>query len=214
VEDADDINNIANDLVDHDVGKGREDEFAGSLYLPRHVHGTETSATRPGRCKFPAPIPPRGLDSSQTNNQRYVRDRRRLPRSSGDPLTGGLFFSQQPLDASADVFVGEHLALFYLRQAFFHVAHKPFIVINQSLDSLAGKFLGIAALFGQQGKTVWPGDPGRDLLPCNQHKSMPPLCQSRPSGSVPYRLLSRSVTESEVRHALDKPIATTCRRNR
>ena len=39
MEDADDINNIANDLVDHDVGKGREDEFAGSLYLPRHVHG-------------------------------------------------------------------------------------------------------------------------------------------------------------------------------
>ena len=35
MEDADDINNIANDLVDHDVGKGREDEFAGSLYLPR-----------------------------------------------------------------------------------------------------------------------------------------------------------------------------------
>src|SRR5216684_2387766 len=54
--------------------------------------------------------------------------------SSGLALAAALFFGDELFHSSGDFFVREHFPAVDLRQAFFHLADKPLVVTNQTLD--------------------------------------------------------------------------------
>ncbi len=69
VENADNMDDIAGDLVDHNVRKRREHEARASPLFYPDAHGTGTPAARTERCKFHARARLPALARSQTNSQ-------------------------------------------------------------------------------------------------------------------------------------------------
>src|SRR6266581_9571958 len=74
---------------------------------------------------------------------------------SGLALAAALFFGDELFHSSGDFVVLEHFPSVDLRQAFFHLAHKPLVVTNQSLHRFMHQGGTIAPLPG--GNTVQLG---------------------------------------------------------
>ena len=69
VQDTYNVNDLAGDLVDHDVRKRRKYEFARPLFLTRTPAGWERQQRGGGRCKFRGPVPLLAPARSEINNQ-------------------------------------------------------------------------------------------------------------------------------------------------
>ena len=71
--------------------------------------------------------------SFQRGNPQCFPGRLPPPWSSGSALAAALFFGDELFHSSGDFFMREHFSSLDLRLSFFHLAHKPIIVTNQSL---------------------------------------------------------------------------------
>jgi hypothetical protein len=69
-------------------------------------------------------------------------------RSSGLALAAALFLSDELFHPSGDFVVFEHFSAIDLRQPFFHLTDKPFVVADQTLDSFMHERCTVATLLG------------------------------------------------------------------